>query len=404
MTAMVTKSQTVMLLSSVLLGGCRFFPEQLLLPGQPETDQGAGGMAAPRSATMSSAVTAAGRPADSAAQKASMTGTPSMTSKASAAGSGAVGSTSPARMDAGADSMRTEMTMASAGAGGTAAAGGGGGGGGSEPEEKPKTAQDPTCDMTGVWTAKQVSVTEAIGEQSFINSWSFYEIEQSGNEFVVTNHIDCGGEGVANSGGATTSRQTLEALVKNNKQIGRKGHLSLRDGKCVLDIEHFWSVRGAEERFLPDDSPRSSTVTMSDLKKSKPLPTPSMPDGAVDFEGDGEPGAATQLMGIVAGVRNSCQRDWDHWFTAPKYEITPSMDFSDFTLRIEFETDESVMAPTSGLLTTATETAQDWDHIMRFRFLGRTTDDPRAQAIIKGDEVATCYAVQDSMPAEALMR
>jgi hypothetical protein len=41
---------------------------------------------------------------------------------------------------------------------------------------------------------------------------------------------------------------------------------------------------------------------------------------------------------------------------------------------------------------------------MRFRFLGRTTDDPRAQAIVKADPVETCYAIQDAIPAEQPMR
>jgi hypothetical protein len=37
-------------------------------------------------------------------------------------------------------------------------------------------------------------------------------------------------------------------------------------------------------------------------------------------------------------------------------------------------------------------------------FLGRTTDDPRAQAIVKAEAVDTCYAIQDAIPAQELKR
>jgi hypothetical protein len=188
-------------------------------------------------------------------------------------------------------------------------------------------------------------------------------------------------------------------------QTGRKGRFELADGKCVFDIARFWSVRGAEEeRFLPNPT-RDSSMSMAELANQKPLPTPRMPDGAFDLEGDGELGAAGQINGIVSGVRNSCQRDWDRWFTEEGYEITPALDFStDLKIRIEYETDESVMAPTSGLLTTPTEATSDWKHVTFLRFLGRNLEDPRAKAIVKPEAVETCYALQDAMPAEELRR
>jgi hypothetical protein len=236
-----------------------------------------------------------------------------------------------------------------------------------------------------------------------MNTWGYYEIEQSGSEFVVKKHIDCGAE-VLGSGTVTLSRATMEGNVMHNMQDGRKGSFELSDGKCVFDIARFWSVRGADEaRFTPDA--RDATISMAELARLKPLPTPRMPDGAFDLEGDGELGAAGQINGIISGVRNSCQRDWDRWYTAEGFEITPSMDFaSDLKVRIDYESEESVMAPTSGLLVTPSEPTNDWDHIMYLRFLGRKLDDPRAQAIVHSEAVETCYAVQDAMPAEELRR
>ena len=164
-------------------------------------------------------------------------------------------------------------------------------------------------------------------------------------------------------------------------------------------------VRGAEEaRFLPDAG-RNSTITLAELKKLKPMPTPRMQDGAEDWDNDGNPGLTTELSGILAGQRPGCQRDWDHWLTTPGYEITPSLNFTtDLTIRFEFESEEALLYPTGGLLATPGEVDFDYDPIMRFRFLGRTTDDPRARAILKAEPVETCYAIQDAMPTEMLRR
>ena len=407
MVAVRTKSQTVILLASVLVSGCRFFPEQLLLPGQPKTDQSDAGVSV-RPSAMASAVSGAGRGADPAAPRPTSGGSMAESSPATAAGSGAAdGGASP--MDAGIASIDASVGMntapdahmTSAGSSAPAAAGSGASGTGSE--DKPKQAQDPTCDLSGVWITKQVAASKALEEVGFNNGYGYYEIEQSGTDFVVKKHIDCGGQGLG-SGTAFLSRASLQAITQHNSQSGRKGRFALVDGKCTLEVAHFWSVRGAEEtRFLPD--PRDSTMSLAELQKLKPLPTQSKLDGAEDWENDGQPGVATQLSGIVSGARNGCARDWDRWFTEPGYEITPSLNFtSDLKVRFAFEAEEIVLAPRSGLLTIPSEFDGRYVPIMRFRFLGRTTDDPRAQAIIKADPVETCYAVQDAIPAEMLTR
>lgn len=298
------------------------------------------------------------------------------------------------------------MKQPKADAGATTAAGSGGAlaaGSGGKASTQTGPA-DPSCNFTGVWSVKQVAVGLALEEPQFMNNWAYYEIEQTGTDFVVKRHIDCGAE-VLGSGTVTLSRATMEGTVQHNMQNGRKGHFELVDGKCVFDIAHFWSVRGAEEqRFLPNPT-RDSTMTMAELAKLKPLPTPRMTDGAFDLENDGKLGAAGQVNGIVSGVRNSCQRDWDRWFTEEGYEVTPALDFtSDLEIRIEYESEESVMSPTSGLLTTPTEPTSDWKHVTFLRFLGRTLDDPRAKALVKSEDVETCYAIQDAMPAQELRR
>jgi hypothetical protein len=406
MAAVGTKSQTLALLASVLVSGCSFFPEQSLLPSELVRDENvAGANAAPRGA-MTSAVSSAGRGADSAAPRATASGSMTQSSQAAAAGSGMTSRPLDAGMSTAMASAGSNATPA-AGSGGSGPAAGSGASGpaagsgadGMSGEDQPKRAQDPTCDLSGVWITKQLSASKALEEVGYSHSYAYYEIEQSGSDFVVKKHIDCGGIAL---GGGTGSlpRATLEALTQRNSQSGRKGRFELVDGKCTVDIDHFWSVRGAnEERFLPPT--RDSTMTMADLMKQKPMPTASMQDGAEDWDNDGHPAITTTVTGIISGDRYGCQRDWDRWFTAPGFEITPSLDFTtDFTIRFEFEGEEALLYPTVGLLATPAEVDYSFAPTMRFRFLGRTMDDPRAQAIVKADPVETCYAIQDAIPAE----
>jgi hypothetical protein len=298
-----------------------------------------------------------------------------------------------------------------AGMGGVVAgtAGAGAGAGGSPPEAgsmaEPMGARDPSCDMNGIWMGKQVAVGLALEAPQFVNTWSYLEIEQSGIDFVVTKHIDCGLE-VRGTVTVTLTRATLQGAVQYNMQSGRTGTFELKDGKCVFDIARYWSVRGADEqRFIPNPT-RDSSMSMAEVKALKPLPTPARPDGAIDLENDGELGAAAQVTGIVSGTRNSVQRDWNRWFSAANgFEIPAAMDFtSELKIRAEYEIEEIVMAPTTGLLTTLPDQTDTWNHVMRLRFLGRTAEDPRAQPIVKSDPVETCFAIQDAMPAEMLQQ
>jgi hypothetical protein len=304
----------------------------------------------------------------------------------------------------------TTLPMPSAGMGGVAGGGAGlagqaAAGSGETTPPPPLGAKDPTCDLNGIWMGKQVAVGLALDAPQFVNTWSYLEISQTGSDFVVTKHIDCGLE-VQGTVTVTLTRATLEGAVQHNMQNGRKGTFELKDGKCVLDIARYWSVRGADEqRFIPNAT-RDSTMSMADAQKLKPMPTPAMPDGAIDLEKDGELGAAAQVTGIVSGTRNSVQRDWNRWFTAAGgFEIAAAMDFtSELKIRAEYEIEEIVMAPATGLLTTLPDQTNEWNHIMRLHFLGRSADDPRAKPVVHSDPVETCYAVQDAMPAEMLQQ
>lgn len=262
------------------------------------------------------------------------------------------------------------------------------------------TAQD--CDFTGLWAAKQLTVSEALGLPQTSNNWFYLEIKQTGDEIVFVRSLDCGIE-VAGTATVTLSRMTLEATLTRNSQDGRSATLKKVDGKCVFETQPFWKVRGADEqRYLPNAT-RDSADSIAKVAMENPLPTAAMPDGAIDTESDGKLGMAFQVSGVISGVRNSVQRDWSRWFTEPGFEIEPSSDWpSELTIRSDFDNEESILDPSTGLLASTAQPARNAKHSFKLRFLGRDTSDPRATAMIKASDLDTCYAIQDAMPAEAL--
>lgn len=272
------------------------------------------------------------------------------------------------------------------------------------PRETPGAA-DPECDFNGIWIANQQTVSEALSLPQTSNNWYYLELEQSGNDVEVAKHFDCGIE-VRGSATVILSRATLTASITRNLQAGRKLSVSKQGTSCGFEAARFWSIRGADElRFLPGEpNPgRDFPDDISDVAKAKPLPTAAMSDGAIDVDNDGKLGIAFQVTGIVMGTRNSVQRDWTRWFTEPGYEIAASRDWTtDLTIRADFDNEESIIDPTSGLLVSGSMPSGTAKHVLKLRFLGRDATDPRAMALIKADDVETCYAIQDALPAGTL--
>ena len=282
----------------------------------------------------------------------------------------------------------------SGGASGTSGTGAGGEGG----TAGGMAAQDPDCDFNGIWAAKQVTISEALSIPQSSNNWYYLEFKQTGSQVEVSEHFDCGIE-IRGSFTVTVSRATLASLTMRNVQIGRSGTMSKEGGTCKFRMARFWSIRGADEqRFLPNAS-RDSADSSDQVAAAKPLPTLNMPDGAIDAENDGKLGVAFTVSDL--GTRNSVQRDWTEWFTDEGYEITPSTDWpEELVVRADFDNEENVLDPSSGLLTTLSAPSTRAPHVLRLRFLGRNASDPRASAINKADKVETCFAIQDMLPAE----
>jgi hypothetical protein len=392
--------RVVLLLVSAVSFACQSPTDTVLKP-----DTAANGGAGAGSAGTPTTAAGSGGRMDSA-------GSPGVAGRSAGAGAGAGGAAAaggmiaPAGGSGGAGTSGSSGGGAVAGSSGAAAAGTSGAGdagssgtaGGGEPD--PVT--DPACDFSGIWIGKQVTVSEALGLPQSSNNWYYLEFKQSGTALEVSKHFDCGIE-VSGSATVTLSRKTVEGLIPHNVQTGRKATLVKEGDKCKLEVARFWSIRGGDEaRFLPNAT-RDSADSVDKVATDKPLPTAQNTDGAVDTEQDGKLGVAFQVSGIITGTRNVVQRDWTRWFTEPGFEITASPDWaSDLAVRADFDNEESILDPTSGLLVSGSAPRAGAKHVLRLRFLGRTSTDPRVTAIVKATDVDTCFAIQDALPAEAL--
>ncbi|HKP56883.1 MAG TPA: hypothetical protein VJV78_09185 [Polyangiales bacterium] len=388
-----------LLLAFALLGlACKTATDKVLVPDQAAGAQGvtgAAGVPAPPP-TPSDSSTMAGAPEQP------VDSTPMQPSAAGMTGStGGREAQPPAAMPtAGSTGSGGEKApAASAGMAGSIETGSSAGG---MMPSQPMGATEADCDFTGVWIAKQLTVSEALGLPQTSNSWLYLELQQTGHDVVVTKSLECGVE-VRGTATVTLSRATLESALLTNSQVGRKATLKKVDGKCAFETKRFWKVRGADEqRFLPNGG-RDSMDEIPKAAMDKPLPTATKTDGAVDTEGDGKLGMAFQVSGIITGVRNSVQREWSTWFTKPGFEIQPSNDWpNELTIAADFDNEEAILSPSSGLLAASGQPARGAPHQLKLRFLGRDRSDPRAAAIMKANDIDTCFAIQDAMTAETI--
>lgn len=271
----------------------------------------------------------------------------------------------------------------------------------SEPEPNSTLPTPPLCDLSGVWVARQNTESLALGQPQYANTWYYFELKQTGELLQVVRHFDCGIE-VRGTVRVMLAPATTRALLAHNLQAGRKGKVTAdAGGTCSLSVEPFWSVRGvSEQAFLP--TPRSSRSTLAEVQAALPLPLASMPERTEDWDGDMKPGITWFVNGIVNGERNTVQRDWVRYFSAPGYTIGAASDFGDLVVRTEFSAEE-VVFNTQGLNQLSMPNAMA-EHTLTLRFLGRTKDDARAVAMYGEDDYATCTNVRKALPSTQALR
>ncbi len=282
-------------------------------------------------------------------------------------------------------------------------------GGTTDPGEDPDAGTTPTthiakdsdCDLNGVWIGRQIAdnVADVLPISQYANTWYYLEFQQDGEDIVVSNHIDCGVLVLGSSVRVELSPQTTRALAGHNSQKGRKGTFKKQaDGTCAFNLERFWNVRGLNEaKYAP--KPRNTTKSITEVTAEIPLPTKSQPELTEDWDDDGKPGTAWHVSVLASGTRHSVQRDWNEWFSTSSYSIKASTTWPDpLMVRAQFDSQEVVFEPTSGLLTSGSKPNGKSDHTFTMKFLGRDTQDARVKAIVKSDVFDTCRNIQAALP------
>jgi len=265
------------------------------------------------------------------------------------------------------------------------------------------TAQDPECDMNGVWIARLTTFSRdsVFNSVQTASNWFYYELAQAGRDVVVTRSLDCGMQ-VSGSADVTINAATTRALLHRNDQAGRKGEFYKDADHCTLRLARFYSTRGVPRAtYLPDDP-----TLMPELDALSPaLPTEALPAGAEDWDDDGSLGLAFNVAGL--GARHVVQRDWNEYTSVGDSSNPIALDANELVVAASFDSEEHILAVSGGLgalLRAGATPANGMRHRIAFRRLGRDVADAAVAAIRAADELETCYNIQDAMPHDATMQ
>lgn len=280
--------------------------------------------------------------------------------------------------------------------------------------------RDTDCDLTGWWAARETDFTRdtVVGAIQTSSTWFLYRFSQTGDDAVVEEELHCG---VHVSGGASVdyTAGTLRGLLYANRMDrgGSHGprHATSRaeGGGCAVSLDRWYAVRGASEDYLPPDF-----VAKPALASLPPLPSVDdpvtsnvSPPGSTDPDGDGVPGAAFDIRGLVSGVRESAQRDWKEYVTQPGAPV-PAGGLS-LLLPGVYDLQENVLRVTNcggscGLVASLGHVAKELTARVVLYFLGKTFGGPRVSKVVVDTpranldhDLTTCANVRLVLPHDA---
>ena len=276
------------------------------------------------------------------------------------------------------------------------------------------------CDMNGWWIARENdSVRDAVlGEPQPASTWYLYRISETNGVFQIEQAIHCGFH-VTGSATVDVTPGTLKGLLyENDPSVNgphgpRKGTFVESGNGCTFSFDRFYRVRGGVESLLPADFleklPLSALPQMP--YEDDPLhPTGQHLEGQEDTDGDGIPGASYAITGITSGIRESTQRDFKEYASAPG-EVPQNQ--IQFTVHGDWDLEEHVLSVNSCTSCSLIATPGHTDNAtlpprITFRYLGSSLDattSPRVAAVVvrnPGEDVAadleTCANVRLAMP------
>jgi hypothetical protein len=284
--------------------------------------------------------------------------------------------------------------------------------------------RDTACDMTGYWAARETDYTKdtVIGSLQTSSAWTLFHFQQTGNDFHVVEELDCG----AHVTGSATVDFTQASFVANmylNRQDGvaddagvvhpaRHGTSQQVPGGCSVTLAPWYKLRGATDDYLPDftmNPPLSTLPALPKVGNFMPNST-EWPMGATDPDGDGIPGIAYQITGLIRATRNAIEREWQGYATPAGASVPASA----LTLVIPdgYDDQESVMRVTGCANTAACNLAAagstvplDHPGHITLAFIGKTFGSARVAPVVVGVprqsaglDQTTCANVQLLLP------
>lgn len=265
------------------------------------------------------------------------------------------------------------------------------------PDIDPDT--DP-CDMSGTWAAKAsaFALAEGLPLTQLSNNWFYFTIEDRGAEIEIVEALNCGIR-VEGSVSVTLTAATTRALMERNSQVGRSGLFYLDGDSCRFEFERWFMIRGATPDRAPADfSAYGGDDALDLLQEDLPMPTAEDLEYSEDIEGDGEPGVAYQVSGIVSGTRNVAQRDWNEVQSSADFPVTPD-DLDEFVAEFTYDSTEELLGITGceaacGLLESGANPSRSQASYVRFVRVNPGD-------VVGEDDLETCFNVQDLIPWES---
>jgi hypothetical protein len=276
------------------------------------------------------------------------------------------------------------------------------------------------CDMSGYWAIRETDYTRdaVVNDVQTASEWFLYHFVQSGGAFTVVEDLECG---VLVSGSATVEYApgTLRGLMYLNRSDGQGGRparqgIAVPQGAgCAVSFDRWYKIRGGVDSLLPGDFSIKPPLDSLPALPFEPDPVngTDWPTGATDPDGDGIPGEAYLVTGVVSGVRNVVERDWKEYATLPAspavsgavtFDVPGSYDYQGNVLRV---TGCGAGCP---LLASGAHAAPDVQPRITFSFIGSALGGPRVSQVVQGvpradldTDLTTCANVRLLLPHDA---
>jgi len=277
--------------------------------------------------------------------------------------------------------------------------------------------RDTACDVTGYWAVRETDFTRdaIIGRVQTSSNWFLYRLEQTGDDFHIAESLDCGVH-VTGSETVDYTPGTLRGLLYKGRMDDAASPHGVRHGTskaagagCAITLDRWYKVRGVAESFLPADfSAKPALASLPPLPSVRDPLGEESPTGADDTDGDGIPGAAFTLAGIVSGIRNEAQRDWKEYATAAGAPVPAGA--LTFVVPGAFDLQQNVLRVTQcgsgcGLVASAAHPAADRTPRMTLSFIGKTLGSQRVSEIVAAAprrsldaDLTTCARVRLALP------